>query len=203
MNSKQARRAYVSPTRAQAAADTRARAMKAASEILRANGDIGFSLEAVAAAAGVTRQTLYRSFGSQRGLLEAVLDDLSDRGGIGRLDTLADPKDPHAALDELVTIYCEFWDSDTALFHLYNALFTDPRVVEALKDRIAPGPRIIRSIVDNARPDAPPAQRKDMAELIFGLMQPPLFRGLMQDRSAADIAALLRPLVHDVVSKRA
>ncbi|WP_404558819.1 TetR/AcrR family transcriptional regulator [Bradyrhizobium niftali] len=52
------------------------------------------SLDAVAKAANVTRLTVYNQFGSRRGLLEAVFDDIARRGRLGRLDDAVDDPDP-------------------------------------------------------------------------------------------------------------
>ena len=79
------RRAYVSSVRTAAAAEKRDRVLKAAAKALRQDASIAhFSLDSVAKAAGVTRLTVYNQFGSRRGLLEAVFDELlATRSGVG------------------------------------------------------------------------------------------------------------------------
>src|SRR5262249_61273206 len=82
-------RAYNSPSRIVAATKTRQRIVAAAAAILgTAEGISGFSLQAVAAKAGVTRLTGYNQFGSRRALLEAVFDEMAGRGGAPRLPPL-------------------------------------------------------------------------------------------------------------------
>src|SRR5262249_61318078 len=79
-------RAYNSPSRIVAATKTRQRIVAAAAAILGpAEGISGFSLQAVAAKAGVTRLTVYNQFGSRRALLEAVFDGMAVRAGLGRI----------------------------------------------------------------------------------------------------------------------
>src|SRR5262249_58565582 len=74
-------RAYNSPRRIVAATQTRERIVAAAAAILgTAEGISGFSLQAVADKAGVTRLTVYNQFGSRKALLEAVFDDMAVRG---------------------------------------------------------------------------------------------------------------------------
>src|SRR5712675_2383224 len=104
------RRAYVSSVRTAAAAETRDRVIDAAAKVLRDDTSVSsFSLDGVAKAAGVTRLTVYNQFGSRRGLLEAVFDDIARQGGLHRLgDAMAMP-DPCAALDRVVEIFCAFW----------------------------------------------------------------------------------------------
>ena len=71
-------RSYVSPARSAAAAETRERVIEAASRTLREGESIArFSLDTVAKVAGVTRLTVYNQFGSRRGLLEAVFDEIA------------------------------------------------------------------------------------------------------------------------------
>jgi len=105
------RRAYVSSVRTAAAAEKRDRVIDAAAKALREDASIAsFSLDSVAKAAGVTRLTVYNQFGSRRGLLEAVFDDIARQGGLeGIADAMA-MADPHAALDRLVEIFCAFWN---------------------------------------------------------------------------------------------
>ena len=86
-------RSYVSPVRTAAAAEKRDRVIQAAARFLREEDRIAaFSLDAVAKAADVTRLTVYNQFGSRRGLLEAVFDDIARRGRLIRLnDAMAEP----------------------------------------------------------------------------------------------------------------
>src|SRR4030081_219250 len=107
------KRHYVSSVRAAAAVEKRDRVVDAATKLLRENVSIAtFSLDAVAKGAGVTRLTVYHQFGSRRGLLEAVFDDIAERGGLTEIaDAMAMP-DPRAALDRLVEIFCAFWSRD-------------------------------------------------------------------------------------------
>ena len=70
------KRAYSSPAREAAAAAKRAQVVLVAEQLLRESEDAAaLSMETMAAAAGVTRLTIYKQFGSRRGLLEAVFDE--------------------------------------------------------------------------------------------------------------------------------
>lgn len=103
------RRGYSSPVRDEAAAHTRQRIVIAAARLLRAKGAAGFSLDAVARKARVTRLTVYNQFGSRRRLLEAVFDDHAARGGLSRLPQAVSAPDPREGLNQLVEIFCDFW----------------------------------------------------------------------------------------------
>ena len=130
------RRAYVSSVRTAAAAEKRDRVLKAAAKALRQDASIAhFSLDSVAKAAGVTRLTVYNQFGSRRGLLEAVFDEIARQGGLHRIaDTMA-MADPRDALDRLVEIFCAFWNKDPAVGRLHDAMATDPEFAEAVLER--------------------------------------------------------------------
>src|SRR5258705_9349679 len=130
-------RPYRSPGREAAAGKTRARIVAAASTLLGApKGITGFSLEAVAQKARVTRLTVYKQFGSRRALLEEVFDDVAARGGLHRIaEAMTDP-DPHLALQRIVAIFCDFWSFDTvALSRLHAAGTSDPEFEESVRER--------------------------------------------------------------------
>src|SRR3982074_3235752 len=120
-------RRYVSSVRTAAAAEKRARVLDAAARSLREDASISsVSLDAVAKAAGVTRLTVYHQFGSRRGLLEAVFDDIARQGGLTEIADAMAMSDPHAALDRLVEIFCAFWNRDPAVGRLHEATGPDP-----------------------------------------------------------------------------
>jgi len=116
---------------------TRARIISAANRQLRsAKGLQSLSLESVAAQAGVTRLTVYNQFGSRRGLLEAVFDDVAFRGGLYRLPEALAEKDPRAALARLVAIFCEFWYFNRRMLgRIIGAGVADPRLELAMRAR--------------------------------------------------------------------
>src|ERR1700719_1770297 len=121
------KRNYVSSARATATAETRSRIIAAGARLLRKDASISsFSLDNVAKAAGVTRLTVYNQFGSRRGLLEAVFDDIARRGGLEAIAGARAMADPQAALDRLVEIFCGFWQHDPAVGRLHEAMAIDP-----------------------------------------------------------------------------
>src|SRR5260221_243233 len=96
-------RSFPSALPTAAAAEKRDRVIQAAARFLREEQRLAtFSLDAVAKAADVTRLTVYNQFGSRRGLLEAVFDDIARRGRLIRLnDAMAEP-DPWKGLRQLI-----------------------------------------------------------------------------------------------------
>jgi AcrR family transcriptional regulator len=188
------RRAYVSSVRTAAAAEKRDRVVEAAAKSLREDASIArFSLDNVAKAAGVTRLTVYNQFGSRRGLLEAVFDDIARQGGLHRLgDAMAMP-DPGAALDRVVEIFCAFWSRDPAVGRLHEAMATDPEFGAALIDRNERRRKLVRVLVGRiAAKTASRRARQDAVDLIFALTSHAVFAMLGPGRSAAEVCRVVQ-----------
>src|SRR5215468_3948465 len=130
-------RRYKSPGRDAAASQTREKILAAAAAMLGTAKDIDdFSLEAVAKKAGVTRLTVYNQFGSRRALLEAVFDERAARGGLHRLGEATARSDPHAALLQVIAIFCDFWTFEPgALGLLHAACAGDPELALSVDER--------------------------------------------------------------------
>ncbi len=64
--------------REEAKAERRRRITTAARDLIRETGDVGLSMRAIAARAGVSLSTPYNLFGSKRAIVLAVLEDIED-----------------------------------------------------------------------------------------------------------------------------
>jgi AcrR family transcriptional regulator len=187
-------RPYVSSVRTAAAAEKRARVIDAAARSLREDASISsFSLDAVAKAAGVTRLTVYHQFGSRRGLLEAVFDDIARQGGLTGIAAAMAMSDPHAALDRLVEIFCGFWSRDPAVGRLHEAMATDPEFAHALLERNERRRKTFNALVRRiGGKTASPRARQDAVDMLFALTSFAMFAMLRQDRSAGEACRLLK-----------
>src|SRR5882672_8443891 len=188
------RRVYVSSVRAAAAAEKRDRVVEAAASVLREDASIaGFSLDTVARAAGVTRLTVYNQFGSRRGLLEAVFDDIARKGGLAGIADAMAMADPHAALDRVIEIFCAFWNRDPAIGRLHEAMATDPEFAQALIERNERRRKTVNVLVERiAGKAALPQARQDAVDMIFALTSFAMFAMLRADRSVDDVCALVK-----------
>src|SRR3954468_6377272 len=93
-------RTYTSEVRAAQAIETRRRIRAAAEQLFLANGYVATSMDAIAKAAGVSRQTVFTAFGSKAALLselgdvQVVGDDqpipLAERDAVKRLSDMDD-----------------------------------------------------------------------------------------------------------------
>jgi AcrR family transcriptional regulator len=140
---------------------TRTRILIAASELLLASdGFASFSIDAVARQADVARMTVYNQFGSKIGLLEALSDSLAAHGGMEHLANVFRQPDPLDALDDYITVFGRFWQSDRLLTRRLRSLAAlDPdfeQVIQSRDERRRQGLRVIcqRLVEKYGRPTA-------------------------------------------------
>ncbi len=116
---------------------TRSRIVAAARELLASDaGTTGFTVDAVAKQAGVSRMTVYYQFKSKRGVLEALFDDLANRGLMPYLRPVFAEPDPARQLEGLIEAFGKFWDSDRLVIRRARALAAlDPEVAESVQAR--------------------------------------------------------------------
>jgi AcrR family transcriptional regulator len=195
-----ARRTYSSPVRDAAAAARRAQVLEVAERLLReADNAAAVAMETVAAAAGVTRLTVYKQFGSRRGLLEAVFDHRAAQGGLSRLPEAMAIDDPRQGLDRLVEIFCAFWGGDPAVGRLQAMAASDPEFAETVDARNERRRQAIQVLLARiGGPERIPksgnqaGRRRDAVDLIFTLTGYATYRSLKRNRSDAEVCALLK-----------
>ena len=128
-------RAYRAEGRRAASAETRARILEAARGLLDGGGPLSFSVDAIAERADVARMTVYNHFGSKRGLVEALSDELAARGGIGRLPEAFMAPTAGAGLRRLVEVFVGFWDAEQVAIRRLRALNAiDPELTRGNRD---------------------------------------------------------------------
>jgi AcrR family transcriptional regulator len=198
-------RPYKNQSREEAAAQTRARIVEAALTLLREGAGPSFSLEDVAKTAGVTRLTVYNQLGSRRALLEAVFDDVARRGGLHRIAQAMALEDPHATLDALVNIFCDFWSIDhVPLARLHDAAATDPEFTESLASRHERRRMTMATVAERMvkQGDIPARSAADLADMLFVLTSLPVYSQLVaKGRSKASALKLIKAAVDDAVRR--
>jgi AcrR family transcriptional regulator len=193
-NTDSSRKPYVSVLRAAAANEKRERVVTAATQSLREDGGLGdFSLDSVAKAAGVTRLTVYNQFGSRRGLLEAVFDDIAARGRLATIPEALSLPDPLQSLDAIIDRFCEFWSSDEAIARLHDAMSMDAELAIALTQRNERRRRLLQALAKRLLPaDLPARQRRDAIDFLHAMTSFAMFRTLGSNRSVAAVAQLIK-----------
>ncbi|MEV4257899.1 TetR/AcrR family transcriptional regulator, partial [Spirillospora sp. NPDC049652] len=93
------------------------------------------SVDAVAKAADVSRQTVYNAFGSKSGLLEALFDSLAEHAGLA-LDPAFAAADADEALAEFCAAFCRFWASERPVVRRLRGLAVlDDDLARLLRER--------------------------------------------------------------------
>ena len=183
------KRRYASPVRAAAAEQTRARLVETAAQMLTEQPNIaGFSLEAVAKAAGVTRLTVYNQFGSRRGLLEAVFDGVAASSGLaGRVAGAMQMTDSRAALAHLIGVFCTFWQEARPMARLHDAAAADPELAEAVNARNERRRNAITVLLTRMGK----GEDRDLIDLIFTLTSYRSFEALRAGRSGEEACRIV------------
>jgi len=125
---------------------------------MSSDGFSGFSIDAVARQADVARMTVYHQFGSKIGLLEALCDSLAAYGGMEQLASAFRRTEPLDALNEYITVFGRFWQSDRLVTRRLRGLAAlDPdfeQVIRARDERRRKGLRVLvqRLIEQYGRP---------------------------------------------------
>lgn len=186
-------RPYVSPVRTAAAAARRKAVVSAATRVLREEGSVAkFSLEAVAKEAGVSRLTVYNQFGSRRGLLEAVFDDLAARGNLARLVQVAEDPDPWRGLDQFVEIFCAFWSFEPAVGRLQDAVPIDREFGQAVFERTERRRATIQALIRRMHSGQSLSLERDQVDMIFSLTTYATFRSMSGGRDPDAVCELLK-----------
>jgi AcrR family transcriptional regulator len=193
-------RPYRADRRKEAAQQTRARIIAAARELLSASGGLsGFTIDTVAAQAGVARMTVYYQFGSKRGLLEALFDDLAVRGLVERLRPALCAPGPQEALDGLIAAFVGFWASDRLVLRRARALAAlDPDFEQSVRARDERRREHLRMILGRMRQDrgqAPRGADEEAVDVLHSLTSFESFDALAgTTRGPEEVVALVRRL---------
>jgi AcrR family transcriptional regulator len=194
------KRPYRQRLRAQSVAQTRQRIIDAARTALTTPPPRTFNLSEVAERAGVVRSTIYTVFGSRRGLLRAVLDDVAARGGWERMRQAYRDPDALAALlgniDAGTSLAADEHPVITAIIAL-AAVDADAAAVAAEEDekRLRGLDAMLRRMADQGylRSDLDHAEALDIAYLLSSFRtfdQLYTERGLDQPTAASRLVRL-------------
>ena len=114
------KRPYQQTRRAEASQATRQRILGAARDQLVSGDD--FTVEAVAARAGVSRVTVYAQFGGRDALREAVFDYLGTTGGLAEIPSAFAQADPLEGIGRVIDIFCSFYATHRIVLRRLHAL---------------------------------------------------------------------------------
>jgi AcrR family transcriptional regulator len=201
MTVKTKRKPYRSEVREAAADQTRARIVDAARTLLAGGKDLpAFSLEAVAREAGVTRLTVYNTFESKRGLLEAVFDGMARQGGLFELPSVFAEPNTEKALGRLVSVFCRFWASHGKVLPKFSAVAKlDDEIAQSLKQRSERRRQVLTALIGRI---ASGQEQTDLVDVLFALTSFEMFDALsVRRRSDTAVEALIQELVDDSLKR--
>jgi len=128
------------------------------------------TLAGIAAAAGVSRTTVYRHFGSITGLLDAVAADLLSRARFDQLLAAVGLPEPVAALAEVTRLGCGIWAVDPDLVrNLFALARAQPDALPVIDQLEAGRVQVMEHLVqrlDDAGALAAGLSRRDATDLL-------------------------------------
>jgi len=133
------KRPYRSPLRAAQAEATRQRILEAGLGLFAERGYPATSVTQIAAAAGVSPETIYASVGSKRGIIDALLAQIDTEGVEDRAAALVGERGgtPEATLGVVAELSATFWSRHGTLVGVLRNGLGDPEIGEAWMARQA------------------------------------------------------------------
>lgn len=180
-------RSYQSDKRQAAARQTRLRILTAARTLLAGATVTQVSVDTVAKAADVSRQTIYNTFGSKPGLLEALFDSLAEQGGMS-LEAAFGTADERAAVTGFVEVFCGFWASERLVIRRLRGMAAlDPDLERLLGERDEMRRAALRSLLQRFGYAADAGE----IDVVWQLTSFETFHALAGERDTAEVARQL------------
>jgi len=182
-------RPYNLEKRRAAAAQTRARVLEAARELIMASS-VPPSIDAVAAQAGVARMTVYYQFASKVGLLEALFDQLGGRHFQTELPRVMSQDEPLEALADLIQVFLTFWSSERLVTRRIRGMAAlDSDFEESLRGRDERRRLLLRTVLARVaqKYGKPSGETFDQSvDLLYGLTSFAMFDSMAGDDGKAE-----------------
>jgi AcrR family transcriptional regulator len=158
--------------RRQEASDRRRDAvLTAAREQLERGGLGDVTMDSLAKAAGVTRQTIHNLFGTRSALLEALFDALAADAGMGRMREVFMAPDGDTALARMVEVFTQFWSGQRMILKKIRAIAAlEPDFGAAVKARDARRQGIAARVVERLSARGPQMDEEERGRKIACLV---------------------------------
>lgn len=182
------RRAYHSPQRRAGAAETRRRILASARRLFVTGGYGATTIEAIAAEAEVAAQTIFAAFGSKRGILFALLDQMAADADPGRLRAMIEVAagDPRRQLRAEIAFNIRFFARGIALIDLARTVSGAEPDLRALWNEGEARRRKADAalVADWARAGtlAPGLGQREATDMLWALSGPDVFRLFVIER---------------------
>jgi AcrR family transcriptional regulator len=201
------KRPYDLGKRQEASGRTRELVLEAARVQLESGGVRDLTMESLAKASGVTRQTIHNLFGTKTGVLEAMFDRIAIDAGIGRMREVMTASDPERMLAAFVAVFTGFWAKDRLLLkRIHGIAAIDPEFGKAVaarnQRRKMAGARVVERLSAMA-PGADEDQRTNKIAILVALTSFEFFDALVESSGSVEVAvASVYPLVKKAIEAR-
>jgi AcrR family transcriptional regulator len=167
---------------------TRVEVLKSAREQLEKGGIREFSMESLAKASGVTRQTIHNLFGTRSGVLETLFDQIARDGGMERMREVMMSRDSATMLDGFIAVFSNFWAKNRLLLkRIHGIAAIDPELGKAVdarnQRRHAAATRVVERIGDGVR-----GQKSETIACLVALTSFEFFDALVESLGSIEAA---------------
>ena len=150
---------------------TKSAVLAAARTQLESGGMREFSMETLAKASGVTRQTIHNLFGTRTGVLETLFDQIAVVGGMERMRDVMMARDAEAMLDGFIEVFSNFWAKNRLLLkRIHGIAAIDPEFGKAIQARNQRRHMAAARVVERLDSGAKVRSAGDNSELIGSLV---------------------------------
>lgn len=200
------KRPYELGKRREISSRTREQVLAAARSQLESSGVRDLTMDSLARASGVTRQTLHNLFGTRSGVLESLFDQLAMDAGMLRMREVMQASDPESMLAKFVEIFSSFWVKDRLLLkRIHGIAAIDPDFGKAVEARNQRRQMAATRVIDRLAAHGTPldsAERTRSIATLCALTSFEFFDALAESTGNSEAAAsFLYPLVKRALSQ--
>ena len=183
---------------------TREKVLLAARMQLESGGERELTMEALARASGVTRQTIHNLFGTRTGVLEALFDHIALDAGMMRMREVMSSGDGETMLAKFVEVFAQFWARDRLLLkRIHGIAAVDPEFGQAVQARNQRRQGAAERVIDrlfSSRPGLEAAERANRVASLVALTSFEFFDALAESCGSVEGAqATLYPLIRRAI----
>jgi AcrR family transcriptional regulator len=186
------KRPYDLGRRQETSSRTRELVLEAARTQLESGGVRDLTMETLAKASGVTRQTIHNLFGTKTAVLEALFDRIAMDAGMARMREVMTASDPERMLAAFVEIFTGFWARNRLLLkRIHGIAAIDPefgRAVEARNQRRKMAATRLVERLCSRIPGADEEKREEKVAILAALTSFEFFDALVESSGSLEIA---------------
>jgi AcrR family transcriptional regulator len=164
------KRPYELGKRQEASNRTREAVLASARAQLETGGVRDLTMESLAKASGVTRQTIHNLFGTRTGLLEALFDRMALEAGMARMREIFMARDGDLMLAAMVDVFTAFWKKDRLLLkRIHGIAAIDPEFGRAVEARNRRRHGIAERVIERLDAEQPVMSQEERVRKVASL----------------------------------